>query len=135
MPILYIQLGNLQHAVDETYRFLTVTVESFERTSKRIEERFSGSDEKTREDLHAFIEGCQFYCTGNLSWRQVLLTTCISLMMICRTNSALFLACPLEDMGFARTILRAESKFNYRLHDGDPGSELEIRQMPWPVTF
>lgn len=69
IPLLYVQSRNAQTAVDQTTKFLAKTVQAFEQTMQDLSTtKKSGSDEQA-SDIADFIKGCQFYCSGNLTWR------------------------------------------------------------------
>lgn len=68
IPLQYVQSRNVQTAVDQTTKFLAKTVKAFEQRMRHllaIEKR--GSDEQ-KSHIDDFIKGCQFYCSGNLTW-------------------------------------------------------------------
>lgn len=69
IPLMYAQSRDAQLAVDQTVDFLAMNVKALDEVALRLlnpEKRHK--IEETRE-LCDFIKGCQFYCTGNLTWR------------------------------------------------------------------
>ena len=71
IPLLYAQSSDAQMAVNQTAQYLFATVKAFRDTVQRL----LGSDKKDGlegpPELYNLIEGCQIYCTGNLTWRNV----------------------------------------------------------------
>ena len=68
IPLLYAQLKDVQAAVDETTNFLVASVKAFEETKQRLQKPEQGRNIEETPDLNDFIQGCQFYCSGNLNW-------------------------------------------------------------------
>ncbi|MCJ1436765.1 hypothetical protein MMC27_006147 [Xylographa pallens] len=69
LPILYVKLGSIQAAVDQATKLLIASVRVFEEVAQRLVEPQGSSTAKSNPKIRAFIDGCRFYCTGNLSWR------------------------------------------------------------------
>ena len=69
LPILYVKLGSIQAAVDQATKLLMASVRAFEEVAQRLVEAEGSSTAKNSPELLAFIDGCRFCCTGNLSWR------------------------------------------------------------------
>ena len=69
IPVLYVRSGDAQVAVNQTAEFLSANVKAFEKTAQRLleQEKWRHFEEVFR--ICDFIKGCQFYCTGNVSWR------------------------------------------------------------------
>ena len=72
IPLLYAQSGDAQMAVDQTAMYLVANVKAFRETVQRLLEPDKQHGVEESPKLHNLIKGCQFYCTGNLSWRYVL---------------------------------------------------------------
>lgn len=69
IPLEYVQSRNVQTAVDQTASFLAKSVTAFEQTVQHLlKAEKQQSDEQARK-VDDFIRGCQFYCSGNLTWR------------------------------------------------------------------
>ena len=68
IPLLYAQSKNVQAAVDQTIDFLVASVKAFEETKQRLQKSYKGRNIEETLDLSDFIKGCQFYCSGNLTW-------------------------------------------------------------------
>ncbi|KAI9725876.1 MAG: hypothetical protein M1828_002505 [Chrysothrix sp. TS-e1954] len=69
IPLLYAKTGDVQAAVDELTIFLIKTIKSFEETAQKFPAQVLASDAKSLQALQNFIDGCRYYCTGNLRWR------------------------------------------------------------------
>ncbi|KAI4250167.1 MAG: hypothetical protein L6R40_000339 [Gallowayella cf. fulva] len=63
-----ISTGDAQSAVDQAIGFLEESVLEFEETIRRLQEDPIASDAVSKRQLHSFIKGCEFYCSGNLAW-------------------------------------------------------------------
>ncbi|PYI05888.1 terpenoid synthase, partial [Aspergillus sclerotiicarbonarius CBS 121057] len=68
VPILYAKYGSVQKAVGHVVAGIRRTITDFDATAKRLRIRYS-KDLDVLKDLEIFIDGCRYYCTGNLSWR------------------------------------------------------------------
>lgn len=69
IPLLYAQSRDAQVAVDQTVDFLAMNVKALDEVALRMlnpEKRHKIEEARALCDL---IKGCQFYCTGNLTWR------------------------------------------------------------------
>ncbi len=75
VPLLYMQLGSPQAAVDRATDVLIEYVTSFEETAAQLLESHSAFEANENLRLHHFIEGCRFNCSGNLVWRYVFIRT------------------------------------------------------------
>lgn len=69
IPLLFACSGDAQSAVDQAIGFLEESVLEFEETIRRLQEDPIASDAVSKRQLHSFIKGCEFYCSGNLAWR------------------------------------------------------------------
>ncbi|KAF6228249.1 hypothetical protein HO133_007979 [Letharia lupina] len=69
IPLLYARSRDAQVAVDQTAEFLVVNVKAFEETAQRLLKQEKRHNVEEARELRAFIKGCQFYCSGNLTWR------------------------------------------------------------------
>ncbi len=67
IPLLYAQSRDAQTAVDQTAKFLVLNVKAFEETAQRLlnSEKLQNIEARSVSDL---IKGCQFHCSGNLTW-------------------------------------------------------------------
>ncbi|KAL2797260.1 terpenoid synthase [Aspergillus keveii] len=65
VPILCAELGSAQEAADQVMETVRLAVFEFDLAAKRLLARY-GRD--TSHRLEAFIAGCRYYCTGNLTW-------------------------------------------------------------------
>ena len=71
IPLLYAQSSDAQMAVDQTAQYLVANVKAFRDTVQRLLGSDKQHDVEGRSELYNLIEGCQIYCTGNLTWRYV----------------------------------------------------------------
>ena len=70
VPILYATRRDAQAVADEVMKTVHFTVAEFDDVAKRLVERCKERENlETVKVLAAFVEGCRYYCTGNLSWR------------------------------------------------------------------
>lgn len=71
VPILYATRRNVQAVADELMNSIKITITDFDSTAAQLLKRRSGEKEGTidAKDIERFIEGCRYYCTGNVSWR------------------------------------------------------------------
>ena len=69
IPLLYAQSRDLQMSVDQTAEFLAANVKAFEETAQRLLNPEKGRGIEAAPVLRDFVKGCQFYCTGNVTWR------------------------------------------------------------------
>lgn len=69
IPILYAECKDLQLAFNRTADFLASKVKEFQETAQRLLTFTKQYDAVEVMELEDFIRGCQFICTGNLSWR------------------------------------------------------------------
>ena len=47
------------------------TVEDFDTVARRLLNQFADDSTVSLDELQAFVDGCRYYCTGNLSWRYI----------------------------------------------------------------
>ena len=70
IPILYATRRDAQAVSDEILETVRLTVAQFDAVAARLIRRFSETQEKdVVEALRKLVNGCRYYCTGNLSWR------------------------------------------------------------------
>jgi len=67
VPLLYLEHGDLQAAVDCAAKEVENGVHLFNLLAVKLRERFKG--DKSIRDLEKMITGCQYTCTANLEWR------------------------------------------------------------------
>lgn len=72
IPILYAKLRCAQSAVDEIVNSVRSNVKDFDAAAQRLLQRFAENPDIDTLALQNFIDGCRYYCTGNLAWRYVL---------------------------------------------------------------
>jgi hypothetical protein len=70
IPLLYLQEGSLQGAVDKAMSILHASVASFEVCSQKLLAR-NAHDAKVQRQVQQFIDSCKYACTGNINWRSV----------------------------------------------------------------
>ncbi|KAK6950950.1 hypothetical protein Daesc_007478 [Daldinia eschscholtzii] len=70
IPLLSLQLGSVQAAVNYAVEIVHSSVLRFEAAEKRILQRYSSMSEIC-EDIRKFIDGCKYAATANLNWRYV----------------------------------------------------------------
>lgn len=71
VPILYEKLRCAQSAADEIVTSVRGTVKDFDAAAQRLLQRFAKDPDVDNSALQNFIDGCRYYCTGNLAWRYV----------------------------------------------------------------
>jgi len=69
VPLLHRRLGSAQAAVDHTTQILIENVAGFEEIAERLLASHIVPEADGNTQLHDFVEGCRFYCSGNLVWR------------------------------------------------------------------
>ena len=69
IPLLYARFGSAQAAVDHATEILVENVLGFENAAGQLLASPSGIDINLESQLHNFVQGCRFYCSGNLVWR------------------------------------------------------------------
>jgi hypothetical protein len=69
IPLLYAQLDSAQAAVDQATDFLIENVIGFEEAVQCLLTSHGATNIDGNQELHDFVTGCRFYCTGNLAWR------------------------------------------------------------------
>ncbi|GAP93173.2 putative terpene synthase metal binding domain protein [Rosellinia necatrix] len=67
IPLLFIQVGSVQKAIDRAAEMTTSAVQRFERAERDIKIRY-GADPVLLSNLTRFIDGCKYACTGNMNW-------------------------------------------------------------------
>ncbi|EED22466.1 conserved hypothetical protein [Talaromyces stipitatus ATCC 10500] len=68
IPIMYVQLGSVEAAMDKTVEFVVSMIQKFDEAEARLLTRYC-SDENLQKQLWRFVDGAKYYCTGNLIWR------------------------------------------------------------------
>jgi hypothetical protein len=68
VPLLFLELGSVQAAVDRAADMIRSSVRRFDEAESEILASFS-HDPEALESIRKFIEGCKFACTANLNWR------------------------------------------------------------------
>lgn len=69
IPLLYAQSRDAQAAVDQTAEFLVINVKAFEETAQRLLKPKERQEIEDAREIRDFVKACQFYCSGNLTWR------------------------------------------------------------------
>ena len=69
IPLLYTRLGSAQAAVDQATEVLIKHVARFEEAAGQLLAGSGTSEIDGNHQLHDFVKGCRFYCSGNLVWR------------------------------------------------------------------
>jgi hypothetical protein len=67
IPLLYVQHGSLQKAIDVAARSISSSVAEFDQISSQVVNR-DFDNEDMRANLKRFIDGCKYACTANLNW-------------------------------------------------------------------
>ena len=67
VPIIYSELKALPQTVETILMSIRNAVRAFDIVSKKLIDRYESYE--CLGDLVRFIDGCKFYCTGNLAWR------------------------------------------------------------------
>ncbi|KAI1774249.1 isoprenoid synthase domain-containing protein [Hypoxylon cercidicola] len=67
IPVLFLQGGSLQDAVDQATNMVRAAVERFDAAEKSMHECFAASPE-TLESVRRFIDNCKHGCTANFNW-------------------------------------------------------------------
>ncbi|MCJ1312340.1 hypothetical protein MMC25_006014 [Agyrium rufum] len=68
IPLLYASSGDVQVAMNQTTLFLIASIREFDETAKLLYRSNYVSRAVDEKLLTKFIDGCRFYCTGNLTW-------------------------------------------------------------------
>ncbi|KAL1850514.1 hypothetical protein Plec18170_006799 [Paecilomyces lecythidis] len=68
IPILYVKLGSLEAAMDNTAGFIASMIRRFDEAEERLLQRYCTADDDLQLQLRKFIVGAKQYCTGNLKW-------------------------------------------------------------------
>lgn len=68
IPLLFIQLGSVQGAMDKAAEMTKSAVHRFALAEKDIKTRYA-SEPELLNNLTNFIDGCKYACTGNMNWR------------------------------------------------------------------
>ncbi|KAJ9298239.1 hypothetical protein DTO271G3_3844 [Paecilomyces variotii] len=66
--IMYIQIGNIRAAMDETAELIASMIETFDTAEAPLLKRYCSADDDLQIQLRKFIDGVKYYCTGNLTW-------------------------------------------------------------------
>lgn len=71
IPILYAAKPNVQVVAHEVVEALESIITEFNTAAAKLieRERQGRDDTEAVRELLKFVEGCRYYCTGNLSWR------------------------------------------------------------------
>ena len=70
IPILYATRRDAQAVADEVMAAVDRSIMEFDIVAAGMIDRLSEEeDSEVVEALVRFVEGCRYYCTGNLSWR------------------------------------------------------------------
>ncbi|KAI1650311.1 isoprenoid synthase domain-containing protein [Daldinia loculata] len=67
VPLLYLQLGSVQAAIDQAVDMVHSSVQQLESAEKQILQRCSAMPE-VQEDMRKFVAGCKYAATANLNW-------------------------------------------------------------------
>ncbi|RAL64505.1 hypothetical protein DID88_001980 [Monilinia fructigena] len=67
IPLLYIDAGSAQAAIDSAVASLHVVVNGFDKLANDLIDQYR-SDEITQAALQRFLDACRHNCTGNLNW-------------------------------------------------------------------
>ncbi|KAL8831343.1 MAG: hypothetical protein Q9170_005336 [Blastenia crenularia] len=71
IPILYAKRHDAQAAADEVMDMVRCTVAQFDDiANEMVRHCVEQEDWVAVKMLAQFVEGCRYYCTGNLNWRQ-----------------------------------------------------------------
>jgi hypothetical protein len=70
IPLLSLELGSVQAALDDASRMMQNSVESIDKAAESLLARYA-HDASMYTNLQKYIEGCKYACTGNLNWSLV----------------------------------------------------------------
>ncbi|KAI2638861.1 terpenoid synthase [Hypomontagnella submonticulosa] len=70
VPLLCIQLGSVQEAMNRAVEIVRSAIERFDTAEKQILDRYSATPE-VQNDIRKFIDGCKYACTANINWSLV----------------------------------------------------------------
>jgi len=68
IPITFFHVGDIQIAVGDVVAFITAEIRNLDNVAASLLRTYNGADEEIRSQVSAFIDGCKYYCTGNLTW-------------------------------------------------------------------
>ncbi|PLB51409.1 terpenoid synthase [Aspergillus steynii IBT 23096] len=66
VPILYLQYGSLQTAVDEAADMIFSSAKEFDQLAEKL--LSSQPEDDAQDNLRKFIDGCRYCCSANLNW-------------------------------------------------------------------
>ena len=72
IPLLYVQNGSLNAAMDDAMGILIKAIADFEHSTQSLLDQYPDNI-PVHSELQKFIHGCRCACTANLNWRSVLL--------------------------------------------------------------
>jgi hypothetical protein len=67
IPLLFLEHGSLQLAVDRAVHMVRSSVAEFDILSKQLLDQHSNNE--VHENLLNFVKGCKYACTANINWR------------------------------------------------------------------
>ncbi|KAK8001173.1 isoprenoid synthase domain-containing protein, partial [Apiospora marii] len=70
IPLLFLELGSIQAAIDHGAEMVKASIGRFEAAEEDLLGRYSDRPDSGRA-LRDYIDGCKYACTANLNWRQV----------------------------------------------------------------
>ncbi|KAK7911630.1 terpenoid synthase [Apiospora marii] len=70
IPLLFLELGSIQAAIDHGAEMVKASIGRFEAAEENLLARYSDRPNSGRA-LKDYIDGCKYACTANLNWRQV----------------------------------------------------------------
>jgi len=68
IPLMYVQLGSIQAAMDKTMEFVAAMIKVFDEAERRLYKRYGDATPELQDQLRRFIDGAKYYSTGNLTW-------------------------------------------------------------------
>lgn len=71
VPIKYAKLRCAQSATDEIVSMVRNSAKDLDAAAERLEQKYAEDHTIDSQELKCFIDGCRYYCTGNLAWRYV----------------------------------------------------------------
>lgn len=71
IPLLYLQLGSVQSAIDEATNMVQASVKRFEDAEREVLARYHDANCDGISKVHQYIDACKYACTANMNWRLV----------------------------------------------------------------
>jgi hypothetical protein len=68
VPILFFQSGSIDIAVAKVIAFIEEQIETLDRAADQLFKEYDDDDERSKDDVRNFVEGCKALARGNMTW-------------------------------------------------------------------